>query len=88
MNSRTKALKLKGQQALDPAILAAAASAIPTPLLPNFHQVVEALPAAIYVTDAEGRITYYNTAAALSAASRECLSNCLDESIAAQSAKL
>ena len=64
MNSRTKALKLKGQQALDPAILAAAASAIPTPLLPNFHQVVEALPAAIYVTDAEGRITYYNTAAA------------------------
>jgi PAS domain S-box-containing protein len=28
------------------------------------HQAIEALPAAIYVTDAEGRITFYNEAAA------------------------
>jgi PAS domain S-box-containing protein len=63
MSGRTKGLKIRGRQALDPAVIAAAASAIPTPLQPNFHQVVEALPAAVYVTDAEGRITYYNTAA-------------------------
>ena len=63
MSGRSKGLKIKGQQVLDPAVIAAAASAIPTPLLPNFHQVVEALPAAVYVTDAEGRITYYNKAA-------------------------
>jgi PAS domain-containing protein len=30
----------------------------------HFRQVVEALPAAIYITDAEGVITYYNEAAA------------------------
>lgn len=64
MSGRTKGLKIKGQQTLDPAVIAAAASALPTPFQPNFHQVVEALPAAVYVTDAEGRITYYNAAAA------------------------
>jgi PAS domain S-box-containing protein len=63
MSGRTKGLHVKEQQALDPAAIAAAADAVPTPLLPNFHQVVEALPAAVYVTDAEGRITYYNQAA-------------------------
>jgi PAS domain S-box-containing protein len=63
MSGRTKVLKIKGQQALDPAVIAADASAIPAPLHPDFHQVVEALPAAVYVTDAEGRITYYNKAA-------------------------
>src|SRR5687767_5131069 len=30
----------------------------------RFRQVIEALPAAIYTTDAEGRITFYNQAAA------------------------
>ena len=63
MSGRTKGLKIRGQQSLDPAVIAAAASAIPAPFHPNFHQVVEALPAAVYVTDAEGRITYYNAAA-------------------------
>src|SRR5262245_17103708 len=63
MSGRTKGLKIKGQQSLDPAVIAAAASAIPAPFHPNFRQVVEALPAAIYVTDADGRITYYNEAA-------------------------
>jgi PAS domain S-box-containing protein len=63
MSGRTKGLKIRGQQSLDPAVIAAAASDIPAPFHPNFHQVVEALPAAIYVTDAEGRITYYNAAA-------------------------
>lgn len=29
----------------------------------RFQQLLEALPAAVYTTDAEGRITYYNTAA-------------------------
>ena len=32
---------------------------------PYFRDVLEALPAAIYTTDAAGRITYYNQAAAL-----------------------
>jgi two-component system CheB/CheR fusion protein len=63
MSGRTKGLKIKGQQPLDPAVIAAAASAIPAPFQPNFHRVVEALSAAVYVTDAEGRITYYNKAA-------------------------
>jgi PAS domain S-box-containing protein len=63
MSGRTKGLKIRGEQSLDPAVIAAAASAIPAPFQPNFHQVVEALPAAVYVTDAEGRITYYNAAA-------------------------
>ena len=27
-----------------------------------FHEVLEAIPAAIYVTDAEGTLTYYNQA--------------------------
>ena len=63
MSGRAKGLKIKAQQALDPAVIAAAASAIPAPFQANFHQVVEALPAAVYVTDAEGRITYYNKAA-------------------------
>jgi PAS domain S-box-containing protein len=30
----------------------------------RFHQLLEALPAAVYTTDAAGRITYYNEAAA------------------------
>jgi PAS domain S-box-containing protein len=30
----------------------------------DFREVVEALPAAIYITDADGAITYYNDAAA------------------------
>jgi PAS domain S-box-containing protein len=30
----------------------------------RFHQLLEALPAAVYTTDAAGRITYYNHAAA------------------------
>jgi two-component system CheB/CheR fusion protein len=63
MSGRTKGLKIRGQQSLDPAMIAAATSAIPAPSQPNFHQVVDALPAAVYVTDAEGRITYYNEAA-------------------------
>ena len=29
----------------------------------GFRQIIEALPAAIYITDAEGRITFYNEAA-------------------------
>jgi len=62
MSGRTKGLKIKGQQSLDPAVIAAA-SAIPAPFHPNFRQMVETLPAAIYVTDADGRITYYNEAA-------------------------
>jgi PAS domain S-box-containing protein len=63
MSGRTKELKIKGPPPLDPAVIAAVASAIPAPFQLNFHQVVEALPAAVYVTDAEGRITYYNKAA-------------------------
>jgi PAS domain S-box-containing protein len=63
MSGRTKGLKIKGQQSLDSAIVAATASAIGTSLQPDFHQVLEALPAAVYVTDAEGCITYYNEAA-------------------------
>ena len=31
---------------------------------PQLHQLLDALPAAIYTTDAEGRITYYNDASA------------------------
>ena len=64
MSGRTKGLKIQGQQALDPAVIAAAASAIPAPFLPNFLKVVELLPAAVYITDAQGRLTYYNAAAA------------------------
>ncbi|MEI9805641.1 MAG: PAS domain-containing protein [Pseudolabrys sp.] len=30
----------------------------------RFRELLDALPAAIYTTDAEGRLTYYNTAAA------------------------
>jgi PAS domain S-box-containing protein len=30
----------------------------------RFHELLDALPAAVYTTDAEGRITYYNEAAA------------------------
>jgi PAS domain S-box-containing protein len=64
MSGRTKGLKTKGQQSLDPAVITAAASAVSAPPFPfNLHQVLQALPAAIYVTDAEGRITYYNEAA-------------------------
>jgi PAS domain S-box-containing protein len=32
--------------------------------VPPFREMVEAVPAAIYTTDAEGRITYFNEAAA------------------------
>ncbi len=64
MSGRTKGLKIKAQQALDPAVIAAAASAIPAPFQANFHQVLDVLPAAIYITDAAGYITYYNQAAA------------------------
>jgi len=63
VSGRTKELGLK-QRPLDPAAIAAVAGAIPAPSHPDFRKVVEALPAAIYVTDAEGRITYYNEAAA------------------------
>ncbi|HEU4825542.1 MAG TPA: PAS domain S-box protein [Dongiaceae bacterium] len=50
-------------QARHPAILGATTD-IATASAPDFRKVVEALPAAVYVTDAEGRITYYNEAAA------------------------
>jgi PAS domain S-box-containing protein len=61
MTGRTKGLKIKGE--LDPVTVVAVGGAIPAPLQPNFHQVIEALPAAVYVTDADGRINYYNEAA-------------------------
>ena len=64
MSGRTKGLGASKQQPVDPAVIAAAASAIPALSGPDFRQVVDALPAAVYVTDAEGRITYYNEAAA------------------------
>jgi PAS domain S-box-containing protein len=48
-------------QPLEPALLGAA---IPDPSSPDFHKIVEALPAAVYVTDEDGNITYYNEAAA------------------------
>ena len=64
MSGRTKGMGASMQQPLDPAVIAAAASAIPASSAPDFRQVVENLPAAVYVTDAEGRITYYNDAAA------------------------
>ena len=63
MSGRTKGLNVKEQQPLDPAIMAAA-SALPTALHADFYGVVELLPAAIYVTDAQGHITYYNEATA------------------------
>jgi PAS domain S-box-containing protein len=50
-------------QARHPAILGATTD-IAAASAPDFRKVVEALPAAVYVTDAEGRITYYNEAAA------------------------
>ena len=31
---------------------------------PNFRALVDALPVAIYTTDADGKITYFNEAAA------------------------
>jgi PAS domain S-box-containing protein len=65
MSGRAKGLNVMGNQLLDPAIMAAAASVLPTTLHAELHRVVELLPAAIYITDAEGRITYYNDAAAL-----------------------
>src|ERR1700752_1153250 len=64
MSGRAKGLNIMGNQLLDPAIMAAAASVLPTTLHAEFHRVVELLPAAIYITDAQGRITYYNDAAA------------------------
>lgn len=44
-------------------------SPLPSDLLhgagePSFRAILDALPAAVYTTDAEGRITYYNEAAA------------------------
>jgi PAS domain S-box-containing protein len=65
MSGRAKGLNVMGNQLLDPAIMATAASVLPTTLHAELHRVVELLPAAIYITDAEGRITYYNDAAAL-----------------------
>jgi PAS domain-containing protein len=43
-----------------------AAGRIDTPLRsgPQFRQLLEALPAAVYTIDAEGRITFFNQAAA------------------------
>ncbi|WP_119304417.1 PAS domain-containing sensor histidine kinase [Dongia deserti] len=64
MSGRAKSLKVKGQQPLDRAIIAATASAIPTTFHADFYKVIELLPAAIYITDAQGRLTYYNDAAA------------------------
>jgi PAS domain S-box-containing protein len=51
------------QQPVDPAVLAGA-DGVADPFQPDFHKVLAALPAAVYVTDAAGRITYYNDAAA------------------------
>jgi PAS domain S-box-containing protein len=62
MSRQIKAVEA-GQQALHPGILGAAMET-PSVSAPDFRKVVEALPAAVYVTDAEGRITYYNDAAA------------------------
>jgi two-component system, chemotaxis family, CheB/CheR fusion protein len=39
-------------------------TAQPTSIDAGFRQIIEALPAAIYITDAAGRITFYNEAAA------------------------
>src|ERR1700685_4051405 len=39
----------------------------------RLRQVLEALPAAIYTTDADGRLTYYNEAAAQLAGRRPSL---------------
>jgi PAS domain S-box-containing protein len=63
MSGRAKGLKIKGQQSLDPAVIAAAAGAIAAPFQHDFLKVVDLLPAAIYITDADGCITYYNEAA-------------------------
>jgi PAS domain S-box-containing protein len=63
MSGRTKGLKIKGEKPFDPTAPAAAAASIPA-LLPDLYHVIEELPAAIYLTDADGRITYYNDAAA------------------------
>ena len=43
---------------------AARGHATQRPDAPPLHQLLDALPAAIYTTDADGRITYYNDAAA------------------------
>ena len=63
MSGRAKGLEIKGEQPLHPDVIAAAAGVIPAAQA-DFRQVVEALPVAVYMTDAEGRITYYNEAAA------------------------
>ncbi len=64
MSGRGKGLKIKGQESLDPAAAAGAAPALPPSLLPDLHHVIAELPAALYLTDAEGHLTYYNDAAA------------------------
>lgn len=61
MSGRGKVLGASMSQPLEPALLGAA---IPDPSSPDFHKIVEALPAAVYVTDEDGNITYYNEAAA------------------------
>ncbi|HEV8390891.1 MAG TPA: PAS domain S-box protein [Dongiaceae bacterium] len=63
MSGRTKAIGANTQQPPDLAA-PATAKAIANPSEPDFRKVVEALPAAVYVVDADGRITYYNQAAA------------------------
>jgi PAS domain S-box-containing protein len=62
MSGRTKGLGASNPRPLAPAVLATA-PIIPDPSAPEFKKVVEALPAAVYVTDADGNITYYNEAA-------------------------
>jgi PAS domain S-box-containing protein len=62
MRGRTKGIEGRTQP-VDPAVLTAA-KVIADPSDPDFQKVVAALPAAIYVTDADGRLTYYNAAAA------------------------
>src|SRR5215510_217065 len=63
MSGRASEIGSSLQRSIDPAGLTITA-AIPSPLEPDFRKVVEALPAAVYVTDAEGRITFFNEAAA------------------------
>jgi PAS domain S-box-containing protein len=62
MSGRTKMTGAGKSQPLKAAMLGTAAI-IPDPASADFHKVIEALPAAVYVTDADGNITYYNEAA-------------------------
>ncbi|HET6161082.1 MAG TPA: PAS domain S-box protein [Dongiaceae bacterium] len=63
MSGRTKVIGASAHQPLDQGVLSAA-NTVPDLSAPDFHAVVETLAAAVYVTDAQGRITYYNEAAA------------------------